>query len=49
MDASAAIEIVVERTQAVRLGGIPREADLVLSPDLFVPKVVNAMWKYHQL
>jgi predicted nucleic acid-binding protein len=24
------------------------EAGLVLAPDLFVPEVVNAMWKYHQ-
>jgi len=48
LDASAAIEIVVERPQAARLGSILEEADLVLAPDLFVPEVVNAMWKYHQ-
>jgi predicted nucleic acid-binding protein len=48
LDASAAIEIVVERAQAARLGGILEEADVVLAPDLFVPEVVNTMWKYHQ-
>jgi len=48
LDASAAIEIVIERAQAARLGGILEEADLVLAPDLFVPEVVNVMWKYHQ-
>jgi predicted nucleic acid-binding protein len=48
LDASAAIEIVVERAQAARLGRILEEADLVLAPDLFIPEVVNAMWKYHR-
>ena len=48
LDASAAIEIVVQRSQAARLRSIVEEADVVLAPDLFVPEVVNTMWKYHQ-
>jgi predicted nucleic acid-binding protein len=48
LDAGAAIEIVVERAQAARLGAIVEEANVVLAPDLFVPEVVNAMWKYHR-
>ena len=48
LDACAAIEIVVERAQAAQLGGILEEADVVLAPDLFVPEVVNTMWKYHR-
>lgn len=46
LDASAAIEIVVQRSQAARLRGIVEEADVVLAPDLFVPEVVNTTWKY---
>jgi len=50
LDAGAAIEIVVQRkrSQSSRLRGIVEEADVVLAPDLFVPEVVNTMWKYHQ-
>jgi predicted nucleic acid-binding protein len=48
LDASAAIEIVVQRSQAARLRGIVEEADVVLAPDLFVPEVVNTMWKYYR-
>jgi predicted nucleic acid-binding protein len=48
LDASAAIEIVVERPQAARLRDILQEASLVLAPDLFVSEVVNVVWKYHQ-
>jgi len=48
LDASAAIEIVLQRGQAAQLQGIVEEADVVLAPDLFVPEVVNATWKYHR-
>ena len=48
LDASAAIETVLGRKQASRLGSIVAEADIVLAPDLFVPEVVNTIWKYHQ-
>ena len=48
LDASAALEVVVERPQAARLRVVLEEADLVLAPDLFVSEVVNVMWKYHQ-
>jgi predicted nucleic acid-binding protein len=48
LDASAAIETVFGRKHASRLGSIVAEADIVLAPDLFVPEVVNTIWKYHQ-
>jgi len=47
LDASAAIEVVLGRGQAERLAGILEEADVVLAPELFVPEVVNTIWKYH--
>ncbi len=48
LDASAAIEVALGRKQAAQLAGILAEADVVLAPELFVPEVVNTIWKYHQ-
>ncbi len=48
LDASAAIEVVLGRSQAGRLGGVLEEADVVLAPDLFIAEVVNTIWKYHR-
>jgi predicted nucleic acid-binding protein len=47
LDASAAIEIVLQRSQAARLADLLTGADLVFAPELFVPEVVNTIWKYH--
>ena len=47
LDASAAIEVVLQRSHAARFAAILGEADVVLAPDLFVPEVVNTIWKYH--
>ena len=48
LDASAAVEVVLGRNQAKRLAGVLEEADVVLAPELFIPEVVNTIWKYHQ-
>ena len=48
LDASAAIEVVFGRTQAARLAEILGQADVVLAPELFIPEVVNTIWKYHR-
>lgn len=47
LDASAALEVALQRKQAARFASILEEADVVLAPDLFVPEVVNTIWKYH--
>ncbi len=49
IDSSAAIEVVLKRTKSEPFGLVLQEADLVLAPDLFVPEVVNTIWKYHQV
>jgi predicted nucleic acid-binding protein len=41
-------EVALQRSQAARFAGILKEADVVLAPELFVPEVVNTIWKYHQ-
>jgi len=47
LDASAALEIVGERARSkLFLEEIDR-SDAVIAPDLFVPEVVNAVWKHH--
>ncbi|HUJ49122.1 MAG TPA: type II toxin-antitoxin system VapC family toxin [Bryobacteraceae bacterium] len=48
LDASAAIEIVLDRSRGASFGGILEQADEVLAPDLLVPEVANTIWKYHQ-
>jgi predicted nucleic acid-binding protein len=48
LDASAAIEVVFGRSHAARFAGVLEQADVVLAPELFIPEVVNAIWKYHR-
>ena len=48
LDASAAIEVALQRKQAARFASILEEADVVLAPGLFVPEVLNTIWKYHR-
>ena len=48
LDASAALEIVLERGRAGDFRRAIQEADAVMAPELLVPEVVNAIWKYHQ-
>jgi predicted nucleic acid-binding protein len=48
LDASAAIEVVLDRGKAAPFARLLGDADQVLAPELLVPEVVNAVWKYHQ-
>ena len=48
VDASAAIEIVLQRGMAEKLGDVLRAADWVLAPHLFVSEIANTFWKYHR-
>jgi predicted nucleic acid-binding protein len=47
LDASGAIEVALNRKLGPQITGILADADVVLAPELFVPEVVNAIWKYH--
>ena len=47
LDASAALEVALNRKGAAELSARLDEADEVLAPDLFVPEIVNAIWKLH--
>ena len=48
LDASAALEVVLERNRAGDYMRAIQEADAVMAPELLIPEVVNAIWKYHQ-
>ncbi len=48
LDASAAIEVVVQRKSADKLGIIIKESDWVIAPNLFICEVTNTVWKYHK-
>ena len=47
LDASAAIEIVLQRKSGDKLAGFLKKADWVLAPYLFISEVANVFWKYH--
>ncbi len=49
LDASAAVEIALNRGSAAALAALLDESEEILAPDLLVPEVVNAIWKEHQL
>ncbi len=46
VDASAAVEVVLDRSRAEELRSYLEEADYVIAPDLYVSEVANALWKY---
>ena len=48
LDACAALEVVLKRSRAGDFMRAIQEADTVMAPELLVPEVVNAIWKYHQ-
>ena len=47
LDASAALEIALNRKNAGPFARTLQDADLRLAPDLLVPETVNAIWKEH--
>lgn len=48
LDASAAIEIVLQRNPAEALTKYVTEADWVITPSLFISEVTNTIWKYQK-
>lgn len=46
IDASSAIEIVLDRTHAAGLAEVLDRAEEVFAPDLFIAEVTNTIWKY---
>ena len=48
LDASAAVEIVLQRKSAQKLGKIVQEADWVIAPTLFIAEITNVFWKYQK-
>lgn len=47
LDASAAVEIVMDRGKSATFSDQIKAATLVLAPDLIVAEIVNSIWKYH--
>ena len=46
LDASAALEIVLNNSEANKFADILTNAKLVIAPDIYSSEVVNAFWKY---
>lgn len=48
LDASAAIEVALEKESAAQYKKVLQAADLIIAPDTFVSEVTNAFWKYRK-
>ena len=48
LDASAAVEVVLQRESAPRFAEILTQADLVLAPTLLITEASNVFWKYQK-
>jgi len=48
LDASAAIEIVLQRDRAEKISEYVVAADWVVAPTLFISEVTNTIWKYQK-
>ena len=48
LDTSAAIEIVLQRPQAINLSNKLIAADWVIAPKLLIAEASNVFWKYHK-
>ncbi|GHT24850.1 hypothetical protein FACS189419_09800 [Planctomycetales bacterium] len=46
LDVSGVIEIVLRKERAYKFKQVLEEAELVITPDLFVSELTNAIWKY---
>lgn len=46
LDASAAIEIALNREHSTSFRDLIRQSDLVLAPDTFPSEITNVFWKY---
>jgi len=48
LDANAAVEVALEGKAAGPLSAMLSQSEEVIAPELLVPEIVNAVWKYHQ-
>lgn len=48
LDASAAVGISLNRSDAMPLLEHVEKAEWVIAPDLYISEVTNVIWKYHQ-
>jgi predicted nucleic acid-binding protein len=48
LDASAAVEVALNRKNAPAIVAALAHAEEVLAPDLIIPEATNVIWKYHQ-
>ena len=48
LDASAAVEIALNRPKSTSLSDLLIQGEWIIAPDLFVSEVSNTFWKYHK-
>jgi len=48
LDANAAVEVALKGKTAGLFSAVLAQSEEVIAPELLVPEIVNAVWKYHQ-
>jgi predicted nucleic acid-binding protein len=48
LDASAAVEIILQRQKGIALHRYIEDADWIMVPGLFIAEVTNVFWKYYK-
>lgn len=49
LDASASIEVILQRDLSRQIADQILKADWVISPNLYISEVINVFWKYQKL
>ena len=49
LDASAAVEVVLQKKAATKLSRYLDKADWVITPTLFISEIANVFWKYQRM
>ncbi|MDR1589207.1 MAG: type II toxin-antitoxin system VapC family toxin [Oscillospiraceae bacterium] len=48
IDVCGALEILLRKEKADMFGKILQEAELIITPDLYISELTNTLWKYHR-
>lgn len=49
LDASAALEILLKKTESEKYSEVLMDANTVIAPELYLSEISNAAWKHHKL
>jgi predicted nucleic acid-binding protein len=48
IDVCGAMEILLQKEKADKFSKILQEAELIITPDIYISELTNTLWKYHR-